>query len=73
MRQRPPTYNLGLEFHHDLAMGLCGIQNDESGTSFTYQYLSSEEAADWLATWLKGEKWTRSPHSHRRSMKATSP
>lgn len=60
MHAKPATYYPGIEFYRRPDMGLTGIANAEDGSSSTYSYLSDEEAAAWLAAWLKGAKWVRS-------------
>lgn len=49
----------GIEFYVAPDMGLCGISNDSGGNQRTVQYLTREEAVEWLATWLAGEHWNR--------------
>lgn len=49
----------GIEFYVAADMGLCGVSNDSDGNQRTAQYLSSDEAVEWLTTWLDGEQWKR--------------
>lgn len=52
MRQTDPKYHPGLEFYVHPSMGLCGIENDARGDQGTYQYLTPDEALEWLRIWL---------------------
>jgi hypothetical protein len=61
VKEKPTKWYPGIEFYVHPAMGLCGEQTDENGTQSTYQYLTPEEASDWVSAWLKEEKWERSP------------
>ncbi len=43
-------------------MGLCGAENDEDGNQNTYQYLTPQEANNWMQAWLVGDRWSRAAH-----------
>lgn len=59
MRQAAPKYHPGIEFYVTPDMGLCGVTNDSGGNQRTAQYLTQDEAVEWLETWLAGAHWKR--------------
>lgn len=68
MQESKRNYLPGLEFYVSPDMGLCGIENDKRGQQSTYQYLSPQEASDWMAAWTEGKHWHRQPgYEHERT------
>ena len=59
MKEAVKAYCEGLEFYRHPEMGLCGVENNTEGAQHTYQYLTDEEAKEWINKWLIGEHWSR--------------
>lgn len=62
MHEKNRRYCIGLELYVSPDMGLCGVENDEDGNQGTYQYLTPQEAMNWVSAWLVGERWSRASH-----------
>ena len=65
MRETRREYCLGLEFYMSPETGLSAIENDENGNQGTYQYLTPQEAIDWLSAWMEGKDWIRAARYER--------
>jgi hypothetical protein len=67
MHEAKKSYCPGLEIYSSPDMGLCGIENDARGNQSTYQYLTVQEAQEWMQTWLDGKSWRRNflPGEHK--------